>query len=57
MCNVDIETLYNIRSKGIYYEISSKYTFPEKPVEANSKYTTEDIENVCKWKFVIQVCL
>lgn len=48
MCKVDVDTLYNIRSKGIYYEISSKYTFPSKTVESNSQYTTEDIENVCK---------
>ena len=48
MCKVDVNTLYNIRSKGIYYEITSKYTFPSKTVESNSQYTTEDIENVCK---------
>lgn len=48
MSKVDVDTLYNIRSKGIYYEISSKYTFPSKTVESNSKYTTEDIEKVCQ---------
>lgn len=48
MCKVDVDTLYNIRSKGIYYDISSKYTFPKKTVESNSKYSTKDIENVCK---------
>lgn len=48
MCKVDIETLYNIRSKGIYKKISSKYTFPKNTVESNSKYTTEEIIKVCE---------
>lgn len=46
--SVSMDTIYSIRSKGIWTEISKKYTFPEIPYKSTSTYTHKQIKKVCK---------
>lgn len=46
---VDIDTLYQIRShRNIWYSISNKYTFPNKPINPNIKISDKMVRKICK---------
>lgn len=50
MSGVDTSTLYNIRSKGVYKNISSKFIFPKETIRPNLKYDDNTIKKICKLK-------
>ena len=45
--NIPIDTLYQIRSRGIWYEITKDYTFPEDPVK-DCKYNDDKVVAICE---------
>ena len=46
---IDKDTLYYIRSKSGWLEISSKYVFPDKPLTISKAYNINIIKKVCKY--------
>lgn len=46
---VDKDTLYYIRTKHGWFDISSKYVFPDKPLTISKTYNTKIIRKVCKY--------
>ena len=46
--SVSLDTIYSIRSKGIWTDISKNYTFPKNPHKVATTYTHKQIKKVCK---------